>query len=165
MLKSDPITVPGQRYALLSMIGPECPQKGEQLAIKIRGCFATIDDAKAHAAELIQKDKFVNIFIAAMYEWLPVPPKLDSIDDVKYQEDFLSKMFEDYKRREAEGRAAFEAHKQELMAREKAGASDEGSGDDGAGSSGSGVGDDGAGSSGDATHFGDESARYTQDAA
>jgi hypothetical protein len=48
-LEQDYLTVPGQLFACLSFVGPDMPQKNEQLGMKIRGCFATRDDAAIHA--------------------------------------------------------------------------------------------------------------------
>ena len=44
-LETDYTTVPGQAFACLSIVGPECPQKNEKFGIKIRGAFATRDEA------------------------------------------------------------------------------------------------------------------------
>ena len=47
-LEQDFTTVPGQLFACLSIVGPECPQKNEKFGIKIRGCFSTRDEAANH---------------------------------------------------------------------------------------------------------------------
>ena len=39
LLEQDFISVPGQIYALISIVGPDCPQKNDNFGLKIRGVF------------------------------------------------------------------------------------------------------------------------------
>ena len=55
-LEQDYTTVPGQLYACLSVVGPEAPQKNDKFGIKIRGAFASRDEAAAHAKRLQRED-------------------------------------------------------------------------------------------------------------
>ncbi len=48
-LETDYTTVPGQVFACISIVGPECPQKNDKFGIKLRGAFATRDEAANHA--------------------------------------------------------------------------------------------------------------------
>jgi hypothetical protein len=38
-LETDYTTVPGQVFACISIIGPECPQKNDKFGVKLRGAF------------------------------------------------------------------------------------------------------------------------------
>ena len=38
-LEQDYTTVPGQLFACISLVGPDCPQKTEKFGLKIRGYF------------------------------------------------------------------------------------------------------------------------------
>ncbi len=51
-LETDYTTVPGQVFACISIVGPECPQKNDKFGIKLRGAFATRDEAANHAKRL-----------------------------------------------------------------------------------------------------------------
>jgi len=51
-LEQDYLTVPGQLFACVSFVGPDLPQKNEKFGMKIRGCFATRDEAARHAKRL-----------------------------------------------------------------------------------------------------------------
>ena len=47
MDETDYVTVPGQIFACLSVVGPECPQKNDKFGLKIRGCFSTNPSIRA----------------------------------------------------------------------------------------------------------------------
>ena len=63
-LEPDYITIPGQSFALVSFVGPSCPQKNEKLGMKIRGVFATKEDASAHVKRIQRSgDNIVDIYL------------------------------------------------------------------------------------------------------
>jgi hypothetical protein len=55
-LEQDYTVVPGQLYACLSVVGPECPQKNDKFGIKIRGAFNSREEAASHAKRLQKED-------------------------------------------------------------------------------------------------------------
>ena len=55
-LDTDYTKVNGQNYALISIVSPSSNQKYDQIALKIKGCFDTIEHAKSWAAKLQQED-------------------------------------------------------------------------------------------------------------
>jgi hypothetical protein len=93
------------------------PQKNEQLGMKIRGCFATRDDAASHAKRLQKEDALVDIYVVDMYKWLLIPPQRDQIDDVHYQNDKLEEIMSKYKQNQASAAAMFEKRKRDMMAK------------------------------------------------
>jgi len=116
-LEQDYLTVPGQLFACVSFVGPDMPQKNEQLGMKIRGCFATRDDAASHAKRLQKEDALVDIYVVDMYKWLLIPPQRDQIDDVHYQNDKLEEIMTKYKQNQASAAAMFEKRKRDMMAK------------------------------------------------
>lgn len=116
-LEQDYLTVPGQLYACISFVGPELPQKNEKLGLKIRGCFATRDEAASHAKRLQKDDALVDIYVVDMYKWLLVPPDREKIDDVHYQNDKLEDIMNKYKENQAAASALFEKRKRDSMAK------------------------------------------------
>jgi hypothetical protein len=119
-LTRDYITVPGQRYVCLSVIGPEAPQKHDKFGIKIRGCFDTHDEASRHAKKLQEEDSTFDILVADMYQWLLIPPDMAKIDDVKYNDDKLQEIMDGYKQNQTMAARHFEERKRDMMA-EKSG--------------------------------------------
>lgn len=122
-LEQDYLTVPGQLYALISIVGPDMPQKNDQLGLKIRGCFATKEEAASHAKRLQKEDSVVDIYVVDMYKWLLIPPDRDQIDDVHYQNEKLEEIMTKYRQNQREASAMFEKRKRDMMAKPLEGSS------------------------------------------
>ena len=120
-LESDYLTVPGQLFACISFVGPDQPQKNEKLGMKIRGCFATRDEAASHAKRLQKEDALVDIYVVDMYKWLLIPPDRDQINDVHYQNDKLEEIMSKYRENQSQAAAMFEKRKRDMVAKPIAG--------------------------------------------
>jgi hypothetical protein len=120
-LEQDYLTVPGQLFACISFVGPELPQKNEKLGLKIRGCFATRDEAASHAKRLQKDDALVDIYVVDMYKWLLIPPEREKIDDVHYSNEKLEEIMSKYKENQAAAAALFEKRKRDAAAKPIAG--------------------------------------------
>jgi len=120
-LEQDFLSVPGQLFACISFVGPDQPQKNEQLGMKIRGCFATRDEAASHAKRLQKEDALVDIYVVDMYKWLLIPPQRDQIQDVHYQNEKLEEIMVKYRENQAQASAMFEKRKRDMNAKPIAG--------------------------------------------
>lgn len=116
-LEQDYLTVPGQLFACISFVGPDLPQKNEKLGLKIRGCFATRDEAASHAKRLQKEDAIVDIYVVDMYKWLLIPPDRTQIEDVHYQNDKLEEIFQKYRENQAAAASVFEKRKRDALAK------------------------------------------------
>ena len=116
-LEQDYLTVPGQLFACVSFVGPDLPQKNEKLGMKIRGCFATRDEAASHAKRLQKEDALVDIYVVDMYKWLLIPPDRDQIQDVHYQNEKLEEIMTKYRENQAAAAAMFEKRKRDMTAK------------------------------------------------
>lgn len=96
-LEQDFTTVPGQLYACISLVGPDCPQKTDKFGLKIRGCFNTQDEANSHAKRLQTEDATFNIYVVDMYKWLLIPPNHDELENVHYNDEKLEEIMQGYK--------------------------------------------------------------------
>ena len=114
-LEQDYTTVPGQLFECLSVIGPECPQKNDKFGVKIRGTFATRDEAANHAKRLQKEDSTFDIYVVDMYKWLLIPPDRDAIDDVHYQNEKLEEIMQGYKENQIQAAKMFEERKRDMM--------------------------------------------------
>jgi hypothetical protein len=113
---TDYTTVPGQLFACLSIVGPECPQRNDKFGIKIRGAFASRDEAEKHAKRLQQEDATFDIYVVDMYKWLLIPPDRDHIENVHYANEKLDDIFNKYKENQRMAASLFEQRKKEMMA-------------------------------------------------
>lgn len=120
-LEQDYLTVPGQLFACISFVGPEMPQKNEQLGMKIRGCFPSRDEAAQHAKRLQKDDGLVDIYVVDMYKWLLIPPKRDEIDNVHYQNEKLEEIMVKYRENQSAASSMFEKRKRDMMAKPREG--------------------------------------------
>jgi hypothetical protein len=111
----DTITVPGQNYALLSFVGPNQSQKTDKFGLKIRGCFNTEDEAKAHVKRLMETDPLFDVYLVNMNEWLLIPPDTAAISEHHYQEEYLETLVQGYKNNQVEAKKHFEERKQHAM--------------------------------------------------
>ena len=116
-LEQDYLTVPGQLFACISFVGPDQPQKNEKLGMKIRGCFATRDEAASHAKRLQKEDALVDIYVVDMYKWLLIPPDREQINDVHYQNDKLEEIMNKYRENQSQAAAMFEKRKRDMTAK------------------------------------------------
>jgi len=114
-LEQDYTTVPGQLYACLSVVGPEAPQKNDKFGIKIRGAFATRDEAANHAKRLQKEDPTFDIYVVDMYKWLLIPPDPTKIEDIHYTNDKLQEIMSGYKENQAQAARMFNERKQSMM--------------------------------------------------
>jgi hypothetical protein len=117
VLESDYISVPGQRYALVSFVGPEfCRQKSGKFAMKIRGVFATQEEAKAFVKRIQRSgDNMVDIFLMEMGNWAPVPPDPMGVETQEYQEQFLNDLMQGYAESQRSAKEVFADRKQKVM--------------------------------------------------
>lgn len=113
-LETDYTTVPGQVFACLSVIGPEAPQKNDKFGIKIRGAFATRDEAANHAKRLQKEDPTFDIYVVDMYKWLLIPPDPTKIEDVHYTNEKLEEIMIGYKENQAQAARMFNERKEAM---------------------------------------------------
>lgn len=116
-LEQDFLTVPGQVFALISLVGPDLPQKNEKLGLKLRGCFQTKEEAASHAKRLQKEDSLVDIYVVDMYKWLLIPPDRDHIEDTHYQNEKLEEIMAKYRQNQREASSHFEKRKRDMMAK------------------------------------------------
>jgi hypothetical protein len=114
-LEQDYTTVPGQVFACISIVGPECPQKTDKFGIKLRGAFATRDEAANHAKRLQKEDATFDIYVVDMYKWLLIPPDSSKIEDVHYTNDKLEEIMTGYKENQSHAARMFQERKQAMM--------------------------------------------------
>lgn len=115
-LDEDFITVPGQVYALVSFVAPTgTNQRNDKFGLKIRGCFATKEEAHSHVRRLQQVDKTMDIYLVDMYKWLLIPPDPNAIEDQEYQEEFLNNLIKGYRENQALAKQHFQERKEAVQ--------------------------------------------------
>ena len=114
-LEQDYTVVPGQLYACISFVGPECPQKNDKFGIKIRGAFNSREEAASHAKRLQKEDGTFDIYVVDMYKWLLIPPDPTAIEDTHYTNEKLEELMSGYRENQSMAAKMFEERKRDMM--------------------------------------------------
>jgi hypothetical protein len=113
-LKEDePIS--GQRFVLLSIVTPELIKNCSVRGIKIRGVYATEQEARAKASELQKKDSLHNIYVAPVGKWLPWADDPSQAQDEEYAEGELNRIMKGLKENQAKSKLLHEQRKNDLI--------------------------------------------------
>ena len=116
-LEQDYTTVPGQFFACISIVGPDCPQKNDKFGLKLRGAFNSREEAASHAKRLQREDATFDIYVVDMYKWLLIPPDRDHIEDVHYNDEKLEEIMSKYRENQAMATKMFEERKRDMQAK------------------------------------------------
>jgi hypothetical protein len=84
--------------------------------LKIRGSYATHEQASARAKALHKKDPIFSVYVAQVGEWLPWDPEPEEIQEQSYQNEQLNKLMEAYKENAAKRDAFYEEEKRQKLA-------------------------------------------------
>ena len=107
----------GQAFALISLVGPDLPQKNDQFGLKIRGVFGDVEAAKSFAKRLQREDATFDIYVVEMGKWLLIPPDRDKIEDTHYVNEKLEEIMTKYRDNQRHAAAMFEKRKKDMMAK------------------------------------------------
>jgi len=86
------------------------------LGLKVRGVYATNEQAVARARALSKKDPYFKVYVADVGEWHPWDPHPEEVQDGEYQNDQLNKLMQAYRENAAKRDAFFEEEKRQKMA-------------------------------------------------
>jgi hypothetical protein len=118
MLDEDYIPCGDLKYALLSFVAPGGRQRleaGDRIGVKIRGAFATREEANAHVKRLMKTDNNFDIYIVDMFKWILLPPPNPDVIDTEYGNGYLNDMMTEYKKSQTEAKQHFEERKRLAM--------------------------------------------------
>lgn len=114
-LDEDIITVPGQLFALVSFVSPVSNVKWDKCAMKIRGVFATADEANRHCKKLMSMDNTFDVWVQPLYKWVLVPPDPSMAEDEQFVDEKLNEIMQAHKKSQMEAKQEFERRKREIM--------------------------------------------------
>ena len=114
-LSTDTLQVPNQKFALVSFVSPNSTQKHPKLAMKIRAVFPTVEEAREHAGRIMKQDKWFDVYVVEMYNWVLIPPNPDDIQDQEHQDQMLNTMVKEYREQQDAASEMFEQRKREMV--------------------------------------------------
>lgn len=112
-LFEDP-EIPTQKFSLVSIVGPHMPQKCDVWGMKIRGCAATVEEAKSKVSKLMQLDNAYDIYIVETGKFFPLAVEPNAINNVEYQNETLNSLIKEYLQNRERADQEFNTRKAEL---------------------------------------------------
>tara|TARA_Y100000389_G_C17470948_1_gene530731 strand:- start:8873 stop:9367 length:495 start_codon:yes stop_codon:yes gene_type:complete len=106
----------GQRYGVISVTRSlEGPDQKTYVAVKLKGCFGTNEQAQEHANAIAKINNKYDIFVCPLGKWLMLPPDLTKIDDQQHQDQMLTNIMNNHNDKQELERIDFDERKHKLM--------------------------------------------------
>jgi DNA repair exonuclease SbcCD ATPase subunit len=113
-LYEDP-EVPGQKYGLISIVGPNMPQKCDVWGLKIRGVTDSMDKAKKMTQKLMKIDQDYDIYTVEIGKFFPLVVNPLEVSDVEYQNTQLNDLIKGYLESKELANEQWEQRKNEMV--------------------------------------------------
>ncbi len=113
-LYEDP-EVPGQKYGLISIVGPNMPQKCDVWGLKIRGVTDSMDKAKKMTQKLMKIDEDYDIYTVEIGKFFPLVVNPLEVSDVEYQNKQLNDLIKGYLESKELANDQWEQRKNEMV--------------------------------------------------
>ncbi|CAM9203002.1 unnamed protein product [Pylaiella littoralis] len=84
--------VVNQQYCLMSIV--DCGEPSKPAAVKVFGCYPTLEAANAAAATISSACDFFHVYVCPTNAWVPVPPSAEFVENVTYQESRMREIQE-----------------------------------------------------------------------
>uniref|UniRef100_A0A6C0DVS8 Uncharacterized protein n=1 Tax=viral metagenome TaxID=1070528 RepID=A0A6C0DVS8_9ZZZZ len=113
-LFEDP-TITGQKFALVSIVGPHMPQKSDVWALKVRGTADTLESAKNMSQKLMRIDQDYDIYTVEVGKFFPLVVEPHQVGDVEYQNDQLNTLIKSYLQNRESANELWHKNKNEMV--------------------------------------------------
>jgi chromosome segregation ATPase len=94
-LFEDP-EIQGQRFALVTIVGPLMPQKCDTWGIKLRGVADTIEKARTMSQKLMKIDNNYDIYTVEVGKFFPLAVEPNAVGSIEYQNSSLNQLMKSY---------------------------------------------------------------------
>ena len=116
-LTEDPV-LSEQQYVCISFLKPSSVDKKKRkditvCGIKIRGVYATEEEARKRADYLVKTDPYHNIYVGNVGKWLPFEDNPEKAKDNNYMNSELNRLMKAYNQQQDEAKMYHELRKQE----------------------------------------------------
>ena len=113
LVEDQPIT--SQKYALITIVGPNMSQKCDVWGLKIRGVCDSLDSAKALTKKLMKTDKDYDIYTVDVGKFVPLAVEPYDVSNVEYENDQLNTLVKSYLENKEKANEHWHDRKQEMM--------------------------------------------------
>ncbi len=107
--------IPNQKYALISIVGPNMRQKCDVWGLKIRGVAESLDTAKALTKKIMKYDKDYDIYTVDIGKFFPLAVEPYDVSNVEYENDQLNALVKNYLENKEKANEHWHQRKQEMM--------------------------------------------------
>jgi hypothetical protein len=116
-LTEDPV-LSEQQYVCISFLKPSSVDKKKRkditvCGIKIRGVYATEEEARKRADYLVKMDPYHNIYVGNVGKWLPFEDNPEKAKDSNYMNSELNRLMKAYNKQQDEAKMFHELRKQD----------------------------------------------------
>jgi hypothetical protein len=94
---TEDTVIPGQLYTCISFLSPEGIKNCKVRGLKVRGVYASREEADRQAKKLQDEDPDFHVFVGEVGKWLPWDPSPDSVEDQVWREKQLNNLMKSYK--------------------------------------------------------------------
>lgn len=116
-LNEDP-KIEGQQWFCISFLSPEGLRNTTVRGVKVRGVFATQEEAEKRARDLREIDPAFHVFVGEMGKWTPWDPSPDDktkVKDSEYYESELQSLMKKYNENMEKAKLDQEKRKRNMM--------------------------------------------------
>jgi hypothetical protein len=107
--------LPGQKYALISIVGPNMRQKCDVWGLKVRGVADSLENAKALTKRIMRVDKDYDIYTVDVGKFFPLAIEPYDISNVEYENEQLNELVKNYLENKEKANEHWHQRKQEMM--------------------------------------------------
>lgn len=113
-LSEDP-EISGQRYALVSIVGPHMPQKCDVWGLKVRGVADSVIEAKQMTKKLMKIDNMYDIYTVSVGKFFPLNVEPYDVKEVEHSDEQLNELMKNYLKNREDANAHYHQRKQMMM--------------------------------------------------
>jgi hypothetical protein len=119
-LTEDPV-ISDQLFVCVSFLKPSSiaekyrPADLSVCGFKVRGSYASYDEAKARADFLNKCDPYHNVYVAEVGKWCPFEDDPEKAKDSEYMNKDLNKLMKNYWKQQADAKEFHELRKQDMI--------------------------------------------------
>jgi hypothetical protein len=98
-----------QRFCVMTVVAPEgTNQKSKEMAIRVYGCRSNMKEANKWAKAIRDNNPFWDVYVVSCNEWAALPPRIDSIEEVRCTEERVQTIHDQYVFEEVEKKKELE---------------------------------------------------------
>lgn len=112
---TEDTVMPSQQWCCISFLSPETVKNCNFRGVKVRGVYATKEEAVKRCEFLQKIDPDFNIFVGEVGKWLGWDPDPNSVDDQVYREKKLNEIMNNYKKGREKAQVLEEERKRAML--------------------------------------------------